>query len=54
MPDGVRRKLIYLSFDIMRKRKKYKMFFLFLEVVTLTFALQTSLSTGFIFSPSGI
>jgi hypothetical protein len=32
----------------MRKRKKYQIFVLFLEVVTLTFVLQTSLSIGFL------
>jgi hypothetical protein len=30
------------------------MFVLFLEVVTLTFVLQTSISIGFLLSPSGI
>jgi hypothetical protein len=46
MPDGERRKPV----DI----KKYQIFVLFLEVVTLTFDLQTSLSTGFLLSPSGM
>ena len=38
----------------MWKRKKYLIFVLFLEVVTLTFVLQTSLSIGFLLLPSGI
>jgi hypothetical protein len=33
--------------------KKYRIFVLLLEVVTLTFVLQTSLSIGFLLSPSG-
>jgi hypothetical protein len=32
----------------------YQIFVLFLEVVTLTFVLQTSISIGFLHSPSGI
>ena len=40
--------------DIVRKRKKYQIFVLFLEVATLTFVLQTSISIGFLLSPSGI
>jgi hypothetical protein len=43
----------FRSLDIMRKQKKYQIFVLFLEVVTLTFVLQTSISTGFLLSPSG-
>ena len=34
--------------------KKYQIFVLFLEVVTLTFVLQTSLSIGFLLSPPGM
>ena len=34
--------------------KKYQIFVLFLEVVTLTFDLQTSISIGFLLSPSGM
>jgi hypothetical protein len=50
MPDGERRK----SIDIVRKQKKYQIFVLFLEVVTLTFDLQTSKSIDFLLSPSGM
>jgi hypothetical protein len=35
-------------------KKKYLIFVLFLEVVTLTFVLQTSLSIGFLLSPSAV
>jgi hypothetical protein len=55
MPGGERRKHIDIEvrIDIVRKRKKFQIFVLFLEVVTLTFVLQTSLSIGFLLSPSG-
>jgi hypothetical protein len=42
------------SWDIVRKQNKYLIFVLFLEVVTLTFVLQTSISIGFLLSPSGM
>jgi hypothetical protein len=35
----------------MRKRKKYQIFVIFLEVLTLTFVLPTSISIGFLLSP---
>ena len=44
----------FRSYDIMRKQKKYQIFVLFLEVVTLTFDLQTSISIGFLLSPSSM
>ena len=37
-----------------RLQKKYQIFVIFLEVVTLTFDLQTSISIGFLLSPSGM
>jgi hypothetical protein len=37
-----------------RKQKKYQFFVLFLEVVTLTVDLQTSISIGFLLSPTKI
>jgi hypothetical protein len=33
----------FCSYDIVRKRKKYQIFVLFLEVVTLTFVLRSSI-----------
>jgi hypothetical protein len=64
MPDGERRKHIDMRFVGQRSRSqllkieqkldtcKYQIFVLFLEVVTLTFDLQTSI--GFLLSPSGM
>jgi hypothetical protein len=53
MPDGERRELI--DNEVCRtKVKVYQIFVLFLEVVTLTFVLQTSISIGFLLSPSGM
>ena len=46
--------LTFRSKDIVRKQKKYRIFVLFLEIVTLTFVLQTSISIGFLLSPSGM
>ena len=37
-----------------RNKKKHIIFVLFSEVVTFTFVLQTSISTGFLLSPSGM
>ena len=44
----------FRSYDFVRKQNKYQIFVLFLEVVTLTFVLQTSISIGFLLSPSGM
>jgi hypothetical protein len=44
----------FRSYDIVRKQKKYLIFVLFLEVVTLTFDPQTSILIGFLLSPSGM
>ena len=50
MLDGER----ICSQDIVRKQKKYHIFVLFLEVVTLTFVLRSSISIGFLLSPPGM
>jgi type VI protein secretion system component Hcp len=55
MPDGERWKPI--DIEVCRskvKGKKYKFFVLFLEVVTLTFFLRSSISIGFLLSPPGM
>jgi hypothetical protein len=55
MPDGERRKPIDIEFLHMDgQQKKYLIFVLFLEVVTLTFVRQTLISIGFLLSPSGM
>jgi hypothetical protein len=66
MPDGERRKRI--DIEVCRtkvkvttsknrtkiRQNKYLIFALFVEDVTLTFVLQTSISIGFLLSPSGM
>ena len=42
------------KFHLDPKFRSYQIFGLFSEVVTLTFVLQTSISIGFLLSPSGI
>ena len=44
----------FSSYDIVRKQNKYQIFVLFLEVANLTFDLQSSISIGFLLSPSGM
>jgi hypothetical protein len=46
--------LVSCTWYIVWKQKKYQFFVLFLEVVTLTFDLQTSISIGYLLSRSGI
>ena len=50
--DSFRSEISFLRYRA--ETNKYLIFVLFLEVVTLTFVLQTSISIGFFLSPSGI